>query len=594
MKKTDTSQPYRTKKKGFLSIGKKLFLAMLLLTLLPTTALTIYSTVSVSQSKKSEAIQNAEASVSWLRNKLNDLVVAYTRNFYDLETDTTFHDALLSWNDDPTSLAYDKREAIIGKLNGYLSANADLSHITLVGTKNGHSVDVTPTGASFTESKEGEAASYERESGLQTNAYFLWQQNEASINHGMNLSNGTLFAYASFHWRKDFFPRVIGEIQLSGLYGTMLLNDGNQTVCSVRDDSMGEFEAEANALVAQGNELSFTNGREGKHSFWFASSVSGGKLQILMAASKAPIRQAQSREIMMGIFVALTSVIVSAVLSAFLASRLSKPIGTLASTMRGSDFTKRPKVKETNHDEIGVLQRSFNQMSDDIADLIDSEYKSKLAARDAEFRAMQSQINPHFVYNTLQLIGGMSLETGDHRIYDLTTTFSDILHYSLSFDQEVVPLKEEIRYLEKYISIQNQRFSGRISFENQVNSEDMDTLVPKLILQPILENSFSHGLSEKSGPWKICLAAKGEGDDLSLTLSDNGVGMSQETLQSLRESLTNDPERSLRASKHIGLANVNLRARLLYGPSYGIHIESTPNEGTSVTVKVKKHWEEHR
>ena len=107
MKKTDTSQPYRTKKKGFLSIGKKLFLAMLLLTLLPTTALTIYSTVSVSQSKKSEAIQNAEASVSWLRNKLNDLVVAYTRNFYDLETDTTFHDALLSWNDDPTSLAYD-------------------------------------------------------------------------------------------------------------------------------------------------------------------------------------------------------------------------------------------------------------------------------------------------------------------------------------------------------------------------------------------------------------------------------------------------------------------------------------------------------
>jgi two-component system sensor histidine kinase YesM len=183
----------------------------------------------------------------------------------------------------------------------------------------------------------------------------------------------------------------------------------------------------------------------------------------------------------------------------------------------------------------------------------------------------------------------MALKKGVPQVYKVTTALGDIMRYSLNFSDEMVCLREEIQYFKSYLTIQNERFGNRINLEIKIPEDFMDYLIPKLILQPLLENSLEHGLSNKSGEWRIQLEGSltPEGD-LKLTLEDNGVGITPDRLEQIRESLKNETEKAIKSNAHIGLCNVNSRIRLKFTENkYGITITSTYGEGTAVQVLTK-------
>jgi len=567
---------------------------MLLFSLLPVGCVTGYSISSISDTMKEHSINDTKSSILWLQNKLSDTIVSYTQNFLEFETDSDFRNSVLAWNSDPEATTFAQKEIIINKLNGVLSINPNVAAAIIFGAQNLSKISVVPTGAYFSYTGENPASTNGRNNGLQTNFYFLPDQTGPHLVHAMFDKNSTLSAYITLTLRSDYLKQIMREVKLTETDGVVLLNDDNALIDSEVSSSFANLPGDVVSLAKQNALSTIKDGTFKNDHFWFYRSVENGKLQIAETLSTEEIRKAQWNALIVGL-VAAGLAALAAILLSMLSSRLvSKPIIELASKMKDSDVTKGPQVPETRHDEIGTLQHNFNEMSEKISELIDKEYKGQLATRDAELRAMQSQINPHFVYNTLQVIGGMALQRGDKDIYAMTTSFSDILRYSLNFDHDMVPLSEEIKYLKAYIDIQNQRFSGKVHFTAQIPEEETEDFVPKLILQPLLENSFKHGLSEKRGEWTIELNGHREGDDLLLTLNDNGIGMDEERLKSLRQELEENPDKSLRSGEHIGLANVNLRLRLLYGRAhYGISINSIKDQGTSITLRLKAERDNH-
>jgi sensor histidine kinase YesM len=325
-------------------------------------------------------------------------------------------------------------------------------------------------------------------------------------------------------------------------------------------------------------------------SFWFYREVGGGKLKILITVPNSSIVSALNSTLFAGLAIGFVAVIISMIGSILFSRAFSKPIRELSATMRTITIDDYPdiKMKERN-DEIGILHDSFGIMLDRNKKLIAQEYQSKIEKREAQIRALQAQINPHFMYNTLQVIGGMALKKDVPEVYSITTALSDIMRYSLNFSDKMVCLREEIEYFKAYLMIQNERFGNRINLEINIGMELMDYLIPKLILQPILENSLEHGLSDKPGEWHILLEAKLiNEEDLLITLEDNGVGITRERLEQIEEKLQNETEKALKTGSQIGLSNVNSRIKLKFiEDKYGISIQSTYGAGTAVEVLMK-------
>jgi sensor histidine kinase YesM len=309
-----------------------------------------------------------------------------------------------------------------------------------------------------------------------------------------------------------------------------------------------------------------------------------------MTVPISSILEALNSTLLAGIAIGMIAVLISTIGSVLFSRAFSKPIIELSAMMRTitiDDFSD--VIVNEREDEIGILHDSFGVMIDRNKRLIAKEYQSKIEKREAQIRALQAQINPHFMYNTLQVIGGMALKKEVPEVYKITTALSDIMRYSLNFSDEMVSLKEEIEYFKAYLMIQDERFGNRINLEINMEEPLMDYLIPKLMLQPLIENSLDHGLSGKSGEWRIVLTGSltDEGD-LLLTLEDNGVGIEPDRLLQIQDKLRFEAEKSLKSSSHIGLCNVNARIKLkFYEDKYGISIESNYGEGTAVRVLTK-------
>lgn len=256
--------------------------------------------------------------------------------------------------------------------------------------------------------------------------------------------------------------------------------------------------------------------------------------------------------------------------------------------------------------EIEVIATRFNQMMDEFnfltVKLLDSNerlYVAQLEMKEAEYAFLKSQINPHFLYNTLDSICGIASEHGVMEIREITRSLSKIFKYSIK-GSEFVTLQEELLIVQAYMQIQFIRFSGRFGYECLVPNELMDCVVPKMILQPIVENAVYHGLEPRYKPGKLTLSAYlSDSRKLIIVIADDGVGMDLNTLKALNEGLMNShPSEISSEPVSIGLLNVNNRLKFLYGQDYGITLQSEQNKGTNVTLKlslqVKEREDEQR
>jgi len=242
--------------------------------------------------------------------------------------------------------------------------------------------------------------------------------------------------------------------------------------------------------------------------------------------------------------------------------------------------------KLSNSGAFSHIYQNLNMMSDKLKDLIKSEYTSKVLMKQAELNALQSQINPHFLYNTLESIRGMAISEGVNNIEHMTKSLADLFRYSISRKNNMVKLEEELKNIENYLVIMQYRFNNKFIVVNKVDEDTLECKVPKLLIQPLVENSIRHGLELKLGKGTIKLIAYKTQDKLILNINDDGDGIRPEELKIINEGLLNGNDSLDLESKgsRIGLVNVNVRIKLLYGSEYGIRIYSTLGIGTSIEV----------
>lgn len=289
-----------------------------------------------------------------------------------------------------------------------------------------------------------------------------------------------------------------------------------------------------------------------------------------------------------GLIIAVLCLAGSILVSVLMIRKFLRPIHVLAEEMEDSDLDSlKPVLLSGRKDEVGMLEEKYNEMIMRFNDMIDTQYRAVLSAQEAQLKAMQLQINPHFVNNTLQMIGGIAVEHGMMDVYDLIRSFSGMFYYCLKFKGNIVMLRDELKYLDDYIKIQQARFPNKFQYVTEIDSSTEALEIPKMALQPLMENCFVHSFSHMKSGWRISVTSHRFGDRYEVSVVDNGIGISREQIEQLQEALMheniNDP---FNITTSIGLQNVNIRIKILYGDSYGLRILSPESGGTRVTLSL--------
>lgn len=576
------------------SIRTKFVFALIIFSVVPVLVVTIVAFYITSGTLKEQLIFNRRMSTTWLQERLV-LELENTRNqLYEYEVNKNIKADILTWHS-PKELDYKTMLRLISAMNTTISMDSNINGIEIYNLLNDTVLVANRAGVSLEETKDRLDEWGKRDEGLQKNIVYLRGGDEILTFHQINrFKDGKALALVVIRQRQYKLQEILADIKMTNQESVFILNDENQLIeadygtnVNYSNDYMKEI---LNKLeTSQGSEIIYED------NFWFYRTVRGGKLKILMAVPNKVIVSATEKTVYGGIIVAVLAAFVSILCSAIFTNKITKPIIKLSNKMRNFTIGDRTKLRTQNRqDEIGALEESFSLMVKRNEELITQQFQAKLEKRNAQLRALQAQINPHFMYNTLQVIGGMAIRKGVKEINSITTALSDILRYSLNFSKEMVCLRDEIFYLKSYLAIQNERFGNRIQLKVDVPIEIEEYLIPKLILQPMLENSFKHGLPEKIGDWNIEVIGRlNEEGDLELISKDNGIGIKKERLEELQEMLVKDAETALGVGSHIGLCNVNARVRIRYpGGKYGVRIQSGEEKGTTVTILLKAVKEE--
>ncbi|MFD2611736.1 cache domain-containing sensor histidine kinase [Paenibacillus gansuensis] len=276
-------------------------------------------------------------------------------------------------------------------------------------------------------------------------------------------------------------------------------------------------------------------------------------------------------------------ILLAVLLSAFIAFRITMPLRKLRSLMRKVEHGElKVQFPVKQSDEVGQLGNAFNMMVSRLNELGYLLYETEIREKDAQIAALQSKINPHFLYNTLGSISMYAEVEGNREIVTMTNSLSRLLRYSLSGRKETVTLKDEIEHVKGYMTIQKMRYGDRIHFRLDADESLMDCTVIPLMIQPIVENAINHGLDKGIGDGNISLSCTKHNGVLSVTVEDDGIGMTVEQLEEIRYRL--DHCQDLGGTTGNGLLNVHRRIRLHYGEGYGLQLESMPYRGLKATL----------
>ena len=269
----------------------------------------------------------------------------------------------------------------------------------------------------------------------------------------------------------------------------------------------------------------------------------------------------------------------------FVSKSLSRPLEDMTKTVKriqaGETHLRMENLKE---DEAGELGKSFNNMLDQIEGLIAREYENKLLLNHAQYQALQAQINPHFLYNTLDTMGSIAEIDGCDQVSALCQSLAELFRYSLNMKKPFSTVSKEIVHLKNYIYIMNIRMQNQIRYTFDINDTILNDELPRISIQPLVENAINHGLKNYKGEKKIYICACPEEQNLVITVEDNGVGMSEERIRELFEESPDQGDKR----DSIGILNIHKRMRLLFGEQYGVKIESTPGKGTRVILTVPR------
>lgn len=580
-----------------ISIRKKILVSMLAFTLIPILLVSIVAITITYKTMRDQLIYDHRMSSGWLQDRLAVENSDMMDRFYEFEVDKDVKADILRWCTQDGSLDYSARWRIITVMNTVISMDSNINSIELFNMAENEVLIAERSGARVDESGERLTQWEQRGDALQSNQAFLRSGNEILACHQIHrFDDKQPIALVVFHLRPYHLEGILDEIKTVPEETILVFNDQNEVMVA---DYGTDWNMDTGLVEGIRRELAEGDRKEASYDdqFWFYRSVSGGKMQILLTIPNQTIVDALFPTVASSIFVAIIAVLASVVCSVVYSKAISRPIRDLSEEMKTITLNEYSgSTLESREDEIGILQDSFNHMITRNKELIAQQYQAKLEKRNAQLRALQAQINPHFMYNTLQVIGGMALEKDAPEVYSVTLALSDILRYSLNFSKEMVCLEEEVEYLKSYVMIQNERFGGKVQLKLELEPDTRKCLIPKLILQPLAENSFEHGLLNKAGDWLLTVESHTTPEgDLLICIKDNGIGFDSERLAQIREKIELDTVKALNSGSHIGLANVHARIKLRSAKEgHGVSIDSSPETGATVSVRMPALYEERK
>ena len=264
--------------------------------------------------------------------------------------------------------------------------------------------------------------------------------------------------------------------------------------------------------------------------------------------------------------------------------RISSPILKLDASVRAYEAGEKPDIYIGGSYEIRHLGKSVQHSYEEIERLMKEIVKQQNERRKSELAALQSQINPHFLYNTLDSIVWMIENEKQADAVKVVTALARFFRISLSRGKSIIPVRDELEHVRNYLMIQHMRFKNRFTYEIEADEDVMELASVKLILQPLVENAVYHGMEFMDGDGEIRIRVYRDGEDLYMRVSDNGLGMTKEQVEGM---FTDKPHVKSGSGSGIGVRNVNERIRLYFGQEYGLSIESELDEGTVVTIHMR-------
>lgn len=291
--------------------------------------------------------------------------------------------------------------------------------------------------------------------------------------------------------------------------------------------------------------------------------------------------------VLLVIIITLVSILVF-----YLDRKFLKPLTTLSEIMQYSaeEEFKLPQRDCLREDEIGTLYRGYEKMMKEIHMLIQEKYVSEIKYLNSKLQSLMSQINAHFIFNTLENISSLAYLEENAQIATMSKSLGDMLRYSIDYEKDEEKLKTEILHIEQYIKIQEIRFGNHIFLEKKIEKGLEETKVLKFMLQPIVENSIEHGLAGIDLPWIIRLSAYKDRGGVTVTICDNGIGMSEAVVENVRKKIHAYDELSSDSRYvSIGLSNIHKRIQLLYRDPYGLDIENAEGRGVKILIHLPEH-----
>lgn len=397
-------------------------------------------------------------------------------------------------------------------------------------------------------------------------------------------SSQELLGHVALDVNEKSLYSIIEDIDLSKSGRVFLVNEEGRILATESDTLLGEPLEEPymncfGAKEAFYNDVLIDNTR---YSVYNSGAISNGWHMVLAIPRDYYMRDiTELRNIV--ILITLLTACIAALMSVLISGSITRPIRDLSQAMENfgqGNFDINCKVD--SEDEIGRLSHTFNQMVSDMNSLVNTVYEQKVMKQEAQMKSLQMQINPHFLYNTLDTINWMARIKHVDEIGDMVTALGNMMRYSLE-KKSFARIEEEVKNLNDYIAIQNYRYRDKMEAEIVIDKKLMDLYIPKLLIQPILENAIVHGIEEKLDKGHIRITAWQEGGDLYIQVEDDGVGMTEEAISHI---LKEDYSMKKRGHTSIGMVNVNRRIQMIYGQDYGLLIQSVLGAGTKMTVHI--------
>lgn len=395
---------------------------------------------------------------------------------------------------------------------------------------------------------------------------------------GEALTNGVLLVDLNYNIINDLCKQIHlgkrGYVFIIDPSGDLIYHPQQQIIYT-------QMKSEQLSAVMQAGDTSFLTGT-GKDSKIYTIRTTGFGWKIVGVTYPDDLvgnkQKMQLSSAMWGFLCLVVALTISIIISYTLTKSIKKLDSHMKKVEKG-DFDIRVDIDSTN--EIGKLARTFNLMISKIRELMSQIVEEQRMKRNSELKALQAQIQPHFLYNTLDSIIWMA-ETGKMAdVVKMTSALSKLLRSSIGKGEELVPIAVELAHVENYLTIQSIRYRNKFTYSIDVAPDILECKVLRIVLQPLVENAIYHGMKYKADEGTIQIVGRRIGKDIELCVIDDGVGIMPDKLETLRSR-----SRDYENDKGVGLHNVNHRIQLYFGEPYGLRLESEPEEETAAIVRI--------